>query len=140
MVLTEGDKMLLTPTYHVFEMYVPHHDATCLPCHIDTGTLGEGDTEVPAISASASRAEDGSVYVTMTNLDANKAAQVSIALHGIEVSSLEARLLGGDALNSHNTFDQPDLVQPVDFDGAVLTRNGLDVEMPPRSVVAIAVR
>ena len=139
MVLTEGDKMVLTPTYHVFEMYVPHHDAVCLPCHVDTGTLGEGDTEVPSISASASRAEDGSVHITMTNLDANKAAQVAVALHGLDASSARARLLTGEAMNSHNTFDLPDAVKPVDFDGAVLTHGDLDVAMPPRSVVAVTV-
>ncbi len=138
MVLTEGDRMLLTPTYHVFEMYVPHHDAICLPCHVETDTLGEGDTETPAVSASASRAKDGSVYVTMTNLHASDPAQVSLALHGIRTSSVKARVLTGEALNSHNTFDQPDTVKPVDFTDGVLTPGSFDVEMPPRSVMSMA--
>jgi alpha-N-arabinofuranosidase len=140
MILTEGDRMLLTPTYHVFEMYVPHHDATCLPCHVETEMLGEGDTEVPRVSASASRAEDGSVHVTMTNLDADAAVDVSVALHGVNVSSVKGRVLAGDALNSHNTIDQPNKVAPEEFDDVTLTQVGIDIKMPPRSVMSLAVQ
>lgn len=136
MVLTEGERMLLTPTYHVFEMYVPHHDATHLPCFVDAGTLGEGDTEVPAISASASRADDGSVHVTMTNLSADQAIDVEVALHGLDASSCDARVLTGDAMNSHNTFDAPDTVKPETFDGVSLKSGSAVVSMPARSVVA----
>jgi alpha-N-arabinofuranosidase len=140
MVLTEGERMLLTPTYHVFEMYVPHHDATHLPCYVDAGTLGEGDTEVPAISASASRADNGSVYVTMTNLSADQAIDVEVALHGLDASSCDARVLTGDAMNSHNTFDAPDTVKPEVFDGVSLKSGSATVSMPARSVVAFTTR
>jgi alpha-N-arabinofuranosidase len=138
MVLTEGDKMLLTPTYHVFDMYAPHHDATCLPCFVDAGSLGEGDTAVPSLSAS--RAGDGSVHVTMTNLSASKAVPVAVALHGLDVSSLQAQVLTGDAMNSHNTFAASDTVQPVELDGLRPTKRGFDLELPPRSVVAVNAR
>ncbi|MDA0337905.1 MAG: alpha-N-arabinofuranosidase, partial [bacterium] len=124
MVLTESDKMLLTPTYHVFDLYAPHHDATCLPCFVDTGSLGDGDTAVPALSASASRAEDGSVHVTMSNLSASESATVAVALHGLDVSSLQAQVLTGDAMHSHNTFAAPQTVQPVELDGLRPTRRG----------------
>ena len=136
MVLTRGEQMLLTPTYHVFEMYVPHHDATQLPCYIDVGTLGEGDTQVPAISASASRAEDGRVHVTMTNLSAEFAVNVEVALHGLDASSCDARILTGDAMNSHNTFDAPETVKPQAFDGVSLATGSAIVAIPARSVVA----
>jgi alpha-N-arabinofuranosidase len=138
MVLTEGDSMLLTPTYHVFEMYASHHDSICLPCQVDAGTLGEGDTQVPALSASASRDADGRVHLTMTNLSATDAAPVSVALHGLDGPGLQARVLTGNAMNSHNTFDAPDAVCPVDFDGLRNTAHGFDVELPPRSVVAVS--
>ena len=140
MVLTESDKMLLTPTYHVFDLYAPHHDATCLPCFVDTGSLGDGDTAVPALSASASRAEDGSVHVTMSNLSASESATVAVALHGLDVSSLQAQVLTGDAMHSHNTFAAPQTVQPVELDGLRPTRRGFDLELPPRSVVAVSAR
>ncbi|MEC8929932.1 MAG: alpha-L-arabinofuranosidase C-terminal domain-containing protein, partial [Candidatus Latescibacterota bacterium] len=140
MILTEQEKMLLTPTYHVFEMYVPHHDATCLPCYVEAGTLGEGDTQVPAISASASRADDGSVHVTMTNLSVTESIDVAVALHGVQGNDCTARILTGDALNSHNTFDAPDTVRPVDFDGVRLHSSTADVAMPPRSIVSFTVK
>jgi alpha-N-arabinofuranosidase len=93
MVLTQGNKMLLTPTYHVFDMYAAHHDATCLPCYVDATQLGQGDTEVPALSASASRADDGNVHLTMTNLSATDPASVAVSLHGLDNPTLQARLL-----------------------------------------------
>ncbi|MBT6147249.1 MAG: alpha-N-arabinofuranosidase, partial [Gemmatimonadetes bacterium] len=139
MILTEGEHMLLTPTYHVFEMYLPHHDATNLPVYIDAGTIGEGDTETPAISASASRAEDGSVHVTMTNLSATDTITVPVALHGVTGTTCKARVLTGNAMNSHNTFDAPDTVAPVEFDGVKLRAGGADVDLPARSVVAFTV-
>ncbi len=140
MVLTVGERMLLTPTYHVFEMYVPHYDATHLPCYVDAGTLGEGDTVVPAISASASRADNGSVHVTMTNLSADRAVDVDVRLHGLNASVCDARVLTGDAMNSHNTFDAPDTVKPKAFDGISLTSGSATVSMPARSVVAFTTR
>jgi alpha-N-arabinofuranosidase len=115
---------------------VPHHDATHLPCFVDAGTLGEGDTEVPAISASASRADNGSVHVTMTNLSADQAVDVEVALHGLDASACDARVLTGDAMNSHNTFDDPDTVKPEAFDGVRLASGSAMVSMPPRSVIA----
>lgn len=140
MVLTEGDRMLLTPTYHVFEMYVPHHDAVHLPCFVDAGTLGEGDTAVPAISASASRAADGSVHVTMTNLSATDEIEVAITLHGLDASVCTARVLTGDAMNSHNTFDAPETVRPEAFDGVSLSGGRAAVVLPARSVVAFTAK
>lgn len=140
MVLTEGDRLLLTPTYHVFEMYVPHHEAVHLPCYVDTGTLGAGDTEVPAISASASRAADGSVHVTMTNLSATDAIEVDVALHGLDASACTARVLTGAAINSHNTFDAPETVKLEAFDGVSLSGGQAAVVLPARSVVAFTAK
>ncbi|HCL30210.1 MAG TPA: alpha-N-arabinofuranosidase [Candidatus Latescibacteria bacterium] len=140
MVLTEGDHMLLTPTYHVFDMYSAHHDAVCLPCHVDAGQLGAGDTQVPGLSASASRADDGSVHVTMTNLSATDSSTVAVSLHGLDTPSLQGRLLSGSAMNSHNSFDAPTTVRPVDFDDLTVTAHGFDVELPARSVVAVTAR
>ena len=119
-------------------MYVPHHDSLCLPCHVDAGTLGEGDTQVPALSASASRDADGQVHLTMTNLSATDTAPVSVALHGLDNPVLRGRVLTGDAMNSHNTFDAPDTVCPVEFDELRSTAHGFDVQLPPRSVVAVS--
>jgi alpha-N-arabinofuranosidase len=140
MILTEGEKMLLTPTYHVFDMYAAHQDATNLPCYVDAGTLGEGDTQTPSLSASASRGEDGSVHVTMTNLSATDAVTVPVALHGIEGTDCTARILTGDAMNSHNTFDAPKTVAPVEFDGVQLRGATASVPMPPRAIVAFTVK
>ncbi|MDA0335463.1 MAG: alpha-N-arabinofuranosidase, partial [bacterium] len=138
MVLTEGEKMLLTPTYHVFDMYAAHHDATCLPCFVDAGLLGEGDTQVPALSASASRAADGRVHVTMTNLHVSATAAVAVSLHGLQNATLQARILRGEAMNSHNTFAAPTTVSPVDFDALRVTSAGFEVELPPRSILAVS--
>ena len=140
MVLTEDERMVLTPTYHVFEMYAGHQDAVNLPCFVETALLGEGDTEVPGLSASASRTEDGSVLVTVSNLHASESLTVEVALHGLDQPALDGRILMGQALNSHNTFDDPERVSPQAYDGIRPTTRGCDIELPPRSLLALSAR
>jgi alpha-N-arabinofuranosidase len=140
MVLTDGEAMILTPTYHVFEMYAPHHDAVHLPCHVRADTATCADIEIPSLSASATRADDGSVHLTITNLHCSRPQSVPVALHGCEGQRLEARVLHGDTLQAHNTFDAPETVTPRPFDGARRTATGLEVELPPASIVAVTIR
>ena len=137
MVLTEKDRMLLTPTYHVFEMYKEHQEAILLPLDLVCGEYACGDEVIPAISASASMDEDGKVHVTLCNLDPNRAQSVSGEVRGIEVKGVSGRVLTAEGITAHNTFDEPDLVKPVDFMDAQLEDGRLSVQLPARSVVAL---
>ncbi len=138
MVLTDGPKMILTPTYHVFHMYRPFQDATSLPVEIKTGTYTYGKWTVPQVSASAAKAKDGSIVIGLANLDPHKSAQVSAIITGLRAGQVKGEILTADAMDAHNTFDQPQVVHPVAFDGAKIVGNQLTLSLPPKSVVVLS--
>jgi alpha-N-arabinofuranosidase len=120
LILTEGDKMLLTPTYHVFEMYQVHHDATFLPVDVTTDRSVLGPESLPTVSASASRDAAGRVHLSLVNLDPRAEAIVEARIEGQTVRSVSGRVLTGPAMDAHNTFAAPDSVHPTTFSGATL--------------------
>ena len=138
LILTRGEAMLLTPTYHVFDMYQVHHDATSLPVEVATGQTTLGGLSLPALSASASRDGQGRVHLSLVNLDPRAEAVVDARLLGGAVTSVSGRVLTGPAIDAHNTFEAPDRVRPAPFTGAVLRAGALEVRLPPRSVVVLA--
>lgn len=137
LILTEGDKMLLTPTYHVFEMYQVHHDATFLPVDVTTDNATLGTESLPAVSASASRDAQGRVHLSLVNLDPKTVATVDARIEGQKFTSVSGRVLTAPAMDTHNTFDAPNRVQPAAFTGATLQDSSLKVRLPPRSVVVL---
>ena len=132
MVLTEGDRMLLTPTYHVFEMYKGHQGAQQLECYAQTGLIG--GQQVPQLHASASRDAQGSLLLTIANLSEHDSCPVTCMIEGAEVRAVRARALSGDA-HAHNTFDAPRAVEPRALD-AQLAGGVLTAVLPPCSVCA----
>ncbi len=137
LILTDGDKMLLTPTYHVFDMYQVHHDATFLPVDVKTDTTTLGSESLPAVSASASRDGQGRVHLSLVNLDPKAMATVEARIDGQKFTSVSGRVLTGPAMDTHNTFEAPNRVQPAAFTGATLQESSLKVQLPPRSVVVL---
>jgi alpha-N-arabinofuranosidase len=136
-VLTEGDRMLRTPTYHAFEMYTPFKDATFLPLSADSIPDYElGDVSVPRVSATAALSREGSLVVALVNLHAQEDVDVSVLLDGYEASAAAGRVLAGDTIDAHNTFDEPDSVVPVPLSVA-LGSDEFHVSLPPRSVSVI---
>ncbi len=140
MVLTEDEKMLLTPTYHAFEMYKVHQDATLLPLDLETEDYQMGEESVRAISASASRDADGKIHVSLSNANPNKDIDVTCEVRGVDCAGVIGRVLTADKMQAHNTFDQPEAVKPVEFDGASLTGGKLLVKAPAKSVVVLAMK
>ncbi len=140
MILTQGDKLLMTPTYHVYEMYTVHHDAVLLPLTLDAGTYTFGGRSMPAVSGSASRDAAGRIHITLTNLDPNQARTINASVRGRAVSSVTGRVLTSDRMNAFNSFETPAAVRPVAFDGARLTGDALTVKLPPKSVVVLELR
>jgi alpha-N-arabinofuranosidase len=139
MALTDGEKMLLTPTYHVFEMYKAHQDATLLPINLTCETYRHGDAAIPALSASASRDAQGKVCLSLCNLDPVQDRRLSCELRGMQITRMTGRVLTAEAINAHNTFDQPTAVKPVTFNAATLTGSGIQIDMPARSVVVLEI-
>jgi len=138
MILTEEEKMILTPTYHVFEMYKVHQGATLLPLDLDCDPYQFGQAAIPAVSASASRDQAGQVHLTLCNLNPQETISLSGQIRGLSASSVSGRILTAAEITAHNTFDQPDTVQPAPFAGASLTQAGLSITLPAKSVVVLS--
>jgi alpha-N-arabinofuranosidase len=139
-ILTEGAKMLLTPTYHVMEMYNIHQDATLLPVTVTTNDFVFGNEKLPAVSASASRDSAGRTHVSLVNIDAKKTQDVTINLGALKAKTVTGRILASSKISDHNTFAKPDAVKPAVFSGASLKGGTLAVKLPPFSVVVLELK
>jgi alpha-N-arabinofuranosidase len=139
MILTHGEKMVLTPSYHVFEMYKVHQDATRVPVELEAPEYKLGEQSMPSLSVSASRDEGGRVHVSIVNVHAKRAVELSCEVQGIEATSVRGSILTADELDAHNTFDSPDRVKPQAFEVATMEQSRLRARIPPRSVLILAV-
>ena len=138
-VLTEGERMLLTPTYHVFDMFKVHQDAQLLDTQETIASIGEDQASLPQVSASASRDADGRIHVSLCNLDSKSSASVKIELRGWAGERLkaEATALSAGRMDGHNTFDQPDRVAPAAFTAYRVEGSALTAELAPMSVTVL---
>ncbi|HTY59527.1 MAG TPA: alpha-L-arabinofuranosidase C-terminal domain-containing protein [Bacteroidota bacterium] len=139
-VLTDGPRMIVTPTYHVMEMYAVHQDAVLLPVSIRAGLFAMGEKSLPAVSVSASRDGNGVTHISLVNIDPGKAQDVVVDLRGEHCSSVSGRVLVSGNVRDHNTFDDPDRVKPAVFNGARLEGGTLRVRLSPCSVVVLALQ
>jgi alpha-N-arabinofuranosidase len=138
MILTDGDKMLLTPTYHAYEMYVPFQGATQLPLSISNNpayTLGA--TSVPGLSASAARAKDGKVYLSLVNSNPNQALELSLAVNGGSFSAANGRVLTAATMDAQNSFKSPEAIKPKPFKAQAIDGK-LTLRVPAKAVVVVA--
>lgn len=136
-VLTEGDKLVLTPTYHVFEMYNGHQDARQLESYVETTMIGS--SQVPDLHISASQRDDGTVLVTVANLDDTSPAELDCAVTGLgKLCEVSGRVLSG-AIGDYNDFDSADNVKPAPLT-AGLTGDGFKATLPACSVAAFTLK
>ncbi len=142
MILTEGEKMLLTPTYHVFEMFKVHQDAEALVLHLETADYQVGGESIPQVSASASKRSDGTIDISLCNIDPHRQADISLRLRGLAGGPIvSGRVLTHEDMNAHNSFEQPETVKPQIFEGVTkLNTEGLSATLPPMSVVVLTLR
>jgi alpha-N-arabinofuranosidase len=136
MVLTDGNRMLLTPTYHVFRMYVPFQDSRFVPLQVDAGNWTQGSITLPRVDAIAARDANGRLLVSLTNLDPARAASIDLAVAGAPFRSASGESLTAARVDSINTFDAPRAVEPKAL-RATLDAGRLRVELPPKSVNVI---
>jgi alpha-L-arabinofuranosidase len=140
MILTDGAKMIKTPTYYAYQMYIPFQDATMLPVDLKTANYTLGKVSVPQVNVSAAKTKAGGIVVGLTNLDPNQPASVSIAIAGAKPGAVGGTVLTASAMDAQNTFDAPDAVHPVPFSGATVADGKLSVTLPPKSVVVLDVK
>jgi len=139
MILTEGDKMILTPTYHVFEMYKIHHDAALLPADLQCSDYKFGNEQIPALNVSASKDKSGKIHISLCNLDPNNSAMLVCELRGAVAKEVSGRVLTAEEMTAHNTFDNPQALRPAAFSDVKLKGNILTATLPAKSVVVLEV-
>lgn len=137
LVLTDKEKMLLTPTYYVFDLYKSHMDAKLIPLQFTSPDYVMGDQRIPAVNASASINDKGIVHISFVNLDPSKKITISTALDGIKWSGVKGQVITSPKFNDYNSFDNPDKVVATKFNGAKKDGDHLRVELPPLSVVMV---
>lgn len=139
LILTDEAKMLLTPTYHVFEMFKVHHDATLLPASLDTPDYSYDGKSLPMLSVSASKAEDGTIYISVINIDPHHSNQLTIDLRGAIPGEVKGRILTAEEINAHNTFESPGQVKPEAFKPGSFKKGLLETNIPAKSIVVLEI-
>jgi alpha-N-arabinofuranosidase len=139
-ILTQDEKMILTPTYHVFDLYKVHQDATYLNSSLKTEDYVYKDQKLPALSVSASRSDDGTINISIVNINPDKDIDLQCEIRGTDVKNVTGRILTASTLNAHNTFDQPDNVKLADFTKMKLKNNLVDLQVPSKSVLVLRLK
>ena len=137
MILTDGGKMVLTPTYHIHKMYLPFQDATLLPVRFDAGEYRQGEIVLPRVDAVAVRATDGKLWLALVNLDPGRPADIQLSIPGVKVRRATGEVLSAPRVNSLNSFEAPDVVRPKPI-SAKADNGGVSIELPAKSVVMLA--
>ncbi len=138
-ILTEGDKMLLTPTYHVFHMYRGHQDAELLDSElVDVPKAGREEYVVPSLKESVSMLKDGSILATIANLSIEESRDVELVFAERQPKEVKATILT-EKMNACNTFDEPDKVKEAVFEDVTLTDRGVFFTIPACSVVSLKI-
>jgi alpha-L-arabinofuranosidase len=139
-ILTEGEKLVLTPTYHVFDMYKVHQDATRLDIQLDTGAYTLDGETIPQLNASASKDADGRIHITICNLDPHHSAAVRMDLRGLtRVKEVSGIALTAEQMDAHNSFDHPEAVKPAAFGDFTQNDSIVEATLPSKSVVRLTI-
>jgi alpha-N-arabinofuranosidase len=139
-VLTNGNKLILTPTYHVMEMYKVHQDALLLPLKITSGDFVSGNEKLPAVSASASKDKNGMTHISLVNIDHKKWQDISVDIRGLAFKTLSGRILTSKNIQDHNTFEQTDKIKPTAFTQINQSGNTLKLRIPPCSIIVLEIK
>jgi alpha-N-arabinofuranosidase len=137
LILTDHEKMVLTPTYYVYKMYVPFQDSTFVPVTFDAGSYKHGDFSLPRVDAMAAKSKDGKLWVEVTNVDPNRAVEVELNVNGINARSAAGETLTAAKVDSVNTFEAPNTVvtKPI---SAKVQGGKLTLMLEPKSVTVFS--
>ena len=140
LILTDGGKMLLTPTYHVFDLYQDHQGATLLPTEVVAPAYSFDGVEVPSLSVSASRAADGALTLSVVNLDPKREAKLRIEVGGKSLGSATARVITASAMDARPEFGKADPLAPAVLKSVSVQRGVAHLVAPAKSVSVLKLR
>ena len=136
-ILTNEEKILRTPTFYVMKMYAVHHDARLVALNFQSPDYINKQEKLPAISASASIDASGKAHLSLVNIDAGKPYELELDLTALGMTAFSGEILAAANLQDHNTFEQPDKIQPKAFKDFKYTKGKLTLRIPPFSVVVL---
>ena len=139
LILTQKDKMVVTPTYHVFDMYKVHQDATLLPLDLECGSYEWGKESIPALHASASLDKAGKVHVSLCNLNPNQTLETVLEFRGANVKNVKGMILTAGKMTAHNSFEKPENVKPAVFKSVQIKKGEVVATLPSKSVVVLEI-
>ena len=141
MILTKDDQLVKTPTFYVFKMYKVHHDAPLLPIDVKCQDYTYDDMTLPSISASASKDKDGTIHISLCNIDMHIDRSVEIDLRGSEkLLNLSGEIITSPNENDYNDFGLPEKVNIQKFSSFSVKNNIIKLELPAKSVVTLALK
>jgi alpha-N-arabinofuranosidase len=157
MILTDQEgtgHMVLTPTYHVFEMYTPFQEATYLPLDLESEIMAvskgyykekkeakdEGYRPCPMLSASAAKTTDGSLVLAITNVSLDKDQTIDFNIEGYSAKTVSGRILTSKKADDYNDFNHPDVVAPKAYNDAKLKKGVLTVMVPAKSIIVLNIK
>jgi len=135
-ILTKGSEMILTPTYHVMEMYNVHQDATLIPLKVKSGDYSMRNEKLPAVSASASM-KNKRIHISLVNIDASKSQDIELDLGKVPFSQAKGRILVSPKIQDCNTFENPGKIKPAAFSDIKISGKTIHLTMPPASVIVL---
>jgi alpha-N-arabinofuranosidase len=140
-ILTEGSKMLLTPTYYVFDMYKVHQDATLLPMTLTCSDYSRLNHKLKSVSSSASIDKEGAIHISLINIDPVNDIELSCDIRGSKTTKItNGQIISGKETGTYNTFDQPNRVTLQKFEDASFKNGTLIIKIPAKSLVTIELK
>ena len=138
-ILTEGAKMVKTPTWYVFHMYQHHQDGELVESSVETKEVGlEEDAKVPNLTESVSMSRDGKLHMTITNLSLEENYEVESVFADSRVKAVKGEILTGDR-SAHNTFEAPNEVHTEEFAAVSVDGDRIRFTVPACSVLHLEV-
>ena len=146
MILTDTKgtgHMVLTPTYHVFNMYKDFQEATYLPLDITTDSMSvRGDRTIPLLSASAARTADGTIVLSLANVSIDKDQRIELTLDGLtsKPKTVSGQMLTCKSVTDYNDFDNPERVKPAPFTAAKLSKDKITIKVPAKTIAVLKIK
>ena len=140
LILTKGRQMLLTPTYHIFDMYKVHHDAKLLPVTFTSPDYVLDNKKMAAVNISASLDSTGAVHISFVNLDPNKKISINTSFAGVNWKTISGQILTSEKVTDINSFEKPDNIKIASFSGAKKVDDQLQIELPAQSIVMVELK
>jgi len=140
LILTDKEKMILTPTYHVFDLYKVHQDAIFLPFKLESEDYELDGKKIPSLHATASKDSTGLIHISIVNVNPEKSLKVSCGIEGVTSKQISGKILTSENMQDHNTFEQPDNVKIKEFKQFKIEDDKILIDMPSKSIITLEIK